>query len=74
MAYDDRLANRIRRAFGDDGNVTERKMFGGLAFLWRGRKSCGLVFALRYARSAATMACATWRKSGAEMSGCGPRG
>ena len=43
MAYDERLANRIRRVFGDDGNVTERKMFGGLAFLWRGRMSCGIV-------------------------------
>jgi hypothetical protein len=43
MAYDERLANRIRRVFGDDDNVTERKMFGGLAFLWRGRMSCGIV-------------------------------
>lgn len=43
MAYDERLATRIRRAFGDDHDVTERKMFGGLAFLWRGRMSCGIV-------------------------------
>jgi hypothetical protein len=43
MAYDEQLANRIRRVFGGDREVTERKMFGGLAFLWRGRMSCGIV-------------------------------
>jgi TfoX/Sxy family transcriptional regulator of competence genes len=33
MAYDEDLANRIREALGGDANVTEKKMFGGLAFL-----------------------------------------
>lgn len=42
MAYDEQLANRIRRAFGDD-DVTERKTFGGLAFLSCGRMSCGII-------------------------------
>jgi hypothetical protein len=31
MAYDQELAERIRRLI--DGDVTEKKMFGGLAFL-----------------------------------------
>ena len=33
MAYDEDLADRIRGALGDVDDVTEKKMFGGLAFL-----------------------------------------
>jgi TfoX/Sxy family transcriptional regulator of competence genes len=33
VAYDEELANRIRELISDVPNVTERKMFGGLAFL-----------------------------------------
>jgi TfoX/Sxy family transcriptional regulator of competence genes len=33
MAYDEKLADRIRELVGDESNVTEKKMFGGLAFL-----------------------------------------
>lgn len=33
MAYDEELANRIRELMAADADVTERKMFGGLAFL-----------------------------------------
>ena len=33
MAYDEDLANRIRELVADGDGVTERKMFGGLAFL-----------------------------------------
>ena len=43
MAYDEQLASRIRRALGDRRDFTERKMFGGLAFLYRGRMCCGVV-------------------------------
>src|SRR5260221_5772925 len=43
MAYDERLANRIRQAFGTRNVITERKMFGGLAFLYCGRMCCGIV-------------------------------
>ena len=43
MAYDEPLANRIRRALGTRNDVTERKMFGGLAFLCRGRMCVGIV-------------------------------
>jgi len=43
MAYDEQLANRIRRALGDRHDIYERKMFGGLAFLCRGRMCCGIV-------------------------------
>ena len=33
MAYDEELAARIRKLIGDESGVTEKKMFGGLAFL-----------------------------------------
>jgi TfoX/Sxy family transcriptional regulator of competence genes len=36
MAYDQELAERIRQLIGDDPELTEKKMFGGLAFLVRG--------------------------------------
>ncbi len=36
MAYDQELAGRIRRLIGGDPQLTEKKMFGGLAFLIAG--------------------------------------
>ena len=33
MAYDEDLANRIRELMADEPDVTEKSMFGGLAFL-----------------------------------------
>lgn len=36
MTYDEDLADRIRSELGDRPAVTERKMFGGLAFLVEG--------------------------------------
>jgi TfoX/Sxy family transcriptional regulator of competence genes len=33
MAYDEDLANRIRELVGAEEGVTEKRMFGGLAFL-----------------------------------------
>jgi hypothetical protein len=33
MAYDEDLANRIRELMAAESGVTEKKMFGGLAFL-----------------------------------------
>jgi TfoX/Sxy family transcriptional regulator of competence genes len=33
MAYDEHLADRIRELVGGESDVTEQKMFGGLAFL-----------------------------------------
>jgi TfoX/Sxy family transcriptional regulator of competence genes len=39
MAYDEHLANRIRELIAAEGDVSERKMFGGLAFLVGGNMS-----------------------------------
>ncbi|HEY1699902.1 MAG TPA: TfoX/Sxy family protein [Trebonia sp.] len=36
MAYDEVLAARIRDLIGPDPELTEKRMFGGLAFLIRG--------------------------------------
>ena len=33
MAYDEQLAARLRAALGDEPGLTEKRMFGGLAFL-----------------------------------------
>jgi hypothetical protein len=33
MAYDEQLAARIRELVADEADLTEQKMFGGLAFL-----------------------------------------
>jgi TfoX/Sxy family transcriptional regulator of competence genes len=43
MAYDEALADRIRDALADRDDVTERKMFGGLAFLLSGNMCCGVI-------------------------------
>lgn len=42
MAYDEALALRIRTALAGDPAVTERKMFGGIAFLDRGLMFVGI--------------------------------
>ncbi len=39
MAYDEDLANRIRELLAGEGAMTEKKMFGGLAFLLHGNMS-----------------------------------
>jgi TfoX/Sxy family transcriptional regulator of competence genes len=36
MAYDEELARRIRQLVADESELTEKKMFGGLAFLIQG--------------------------------------
>ena len=43
MAYDERLAERIRRVLPGDVSVRERKMFGGLAFMLDGHMACGVM-------------------------------
>jgi TfoX/Sxy family transcriptional regulator of competence genes len=44
VAYDETLAARIREVIGGiDGEVTERKMFGGLAFMLNGHMFTGVV-------------------------------
>ena len=42
VAYDEALAERIRVALGPRDGLTERKMFGGIAFLDRGNMCVGV--------------------------------
>jgi hypothetical protein len=43
MAYDDGVAERLRDLFVDRPGITEKKMFGGLAFMYRGHMLVGVL-------------------------------
>ena len=43
MAYDEALAERIRGALRGRDGVTERKMFGGIAFMVGGNMAVGVI-------------------------------
>ena len=42
MAYDERLAERIRELLADEAGLTEQRMFGGLGFLVGGNMAVGV--------------------------------
>jgi TfoX N-terminal domain len=43
VPYDEELGDRVRQALGDRADLTERKMFGGLAFMLAGNMCCGVI-------------------------------
>lgn len=43
MAYDEKLAARVRKALGRRKGLKEQKMFGGLAFMLCGHMCCGVM-------------------------------
>ena len=43
MAFDERLAERVRGELGSREPVVEKKMFGGLAFMVKNRMACGIM-------------------------------
>lgn len=43
MAYDEILADRIRSVLYHRKGITERRMFGGLAFMASGHMTCGVI-------------------------------
>lgn len=43
MAYDEGLADRVRKALRRRRGLTEKRMFGGLAFLQDRKMSCGIL-------------------------------
>jgi TfoX/Sxy family transcriptional regulator of competence genes len=43
VAYDERLAERIREALAGRDGVVEKKMFGGLAFMLNGNMCVGVI-------------------------------
>jgi len=50
MAYDEGLAERIRETLADAHGVSERRMFGGLAFMLHGNMFVGIVGSTLMAR------------------------
>jgi TfoX/Sxy family transcriptional regulator of competence genes len=42
MAYDEGLAERIRERLGTDPRIAEKRMFGGIAFLFQGNMAVGV--------------------------------
>ncbi len=43
MPYDEGLAQRIRESLSEQPGITEKKMFGGLAFMCRGNMAVGVL-------------------------------
>src|SRR5712672_1379605 len=43
MAYDQNLAERVRAILASEPSLSERKMFGGIAFMIEGHMCCGIV-------------------------------
>jgi TfoX/Sxy family transcriptional regulator of competence genes len=43
MPYDETLATRIRKALATREGITEKRMFGGIAFMLKGNMCCGVV-------------------------------
>jgi len=43
MAYDAKLADRVREVLGGRTNGSEREQFGGVAFLVNGKVACGVI-------------------------------
>lgn len=43
MAFDEGLAERLRECLGNRSGLAEKKMFGGLAFMWRGYMCVGVL-------------------------------
>ena len=43
MAFDERLAERVRAALAKKRGVSERKMMGGICFMLDGNMCCGII-------------------------------
>jgi len=50
MAYDEKLAGRVRALLEGKRGIGEKRMFGGIAFLLRGKMCCGVLNADLVAR------------------------
>jgi hypothetical protein len=43
MAFDEAVAERVRKALAGSPDVVEKRMFGGIAFMVRGNMWCGVI-------------------------------
>lgn len=67
MAYDEGLAERIRGALDEQPGVSEKRMFGGVAFLVNGHMSVGIVqdkLMVRVGQSPTTVSCESGMRGG----------
>jgi TfoX/Sxy family transcriptional regulator of competence genes len=60
MAFDEELATRVRKALSKNSHISEKRMFGGIAFFLNGNMCCGvhkdsLIVRLDPAQSAAAL-------------------
>ena len=43
MAYDEGLAQRVTEALADQPDLIEKRMFGGVGFMFQGNMACGVL-------------------------------
>jgi len=43
MAYDEKIAERLSKVFGEHKGVVEKKMFGGIAFMYKDHMCVGVI-------------------------------
>ncbi|MFD1218185.1 MULTISPECIES: TfoX/Sxy family protein [Microbulbifer] len=43
MGYNETLAQQVRKLLGQNDGLSEKQMFGGLAFMLNGNMACGVV-------------------------------
>jgi len=67
MAYDKKLADRIRKAMAKQPKLTEREMFGGIGFMLRGNMACGVIGDEMMVRIAKEETPATLKEPGARI-------
>ena len=59
MAFDEGTAQRLREYFDGRSDISEKKMFGGLALMHNGNMCCGVVGDVLMARVGASLPAAT---------------
>jgi len=67
MAYDEYAAQRLRAELGTLPGLTEKKMFGGIAFLIGGNMACGVLGADLIMRVGAAQHAASLTQIGARV-------
>jgi len=65
MAFDEGLAERVRDALREQREISERRMFGGLAFMYRGHMFVGILGDTLMARVGPDQYADALRRSGA---------
>ena len=77
MAYDEKTAERVRRALSAQKGLVEKKMMGGLCFMVRGNMCCGVTgtsVMVRVGREEYEPALARPHVRPLEFAGCRPSG